>query len=70
MVPHVNRQEVYAGKRLNESIYDERIYGADIEEQDMVNTSPIDFFEGNKPGTAQSKKFPLYQYSMRYNEDL
>jgi hypothetical protein len=36
----------------------------------MVNTSPIDFFEGNKPGTAQSKKFPLYQYSMRYNEDL
>jgi hypothetical protein len=32
MVPHVNRQEVYAGKRLNESIYDERIYGADIEE--------------------------------------
>ncbi len=25
-VPHINRQEVYAGKRLNESIYDEYKY--------------------------------------------
>jgi hypothetical protein len=28
LIPHVNRQEVYAGKRLNETIYDERNYGS------------------------------------------
>ena len=27
MVPHVNRQEVYGGKRMNESAYDEVMYG-------------------------------------------
>jgi hypothetical protein len=27
MVPHVNRQEVYGGKRMNESVYDENMYG-------------------------------------------
>jgi len=27
IVPHVNRQEVYAGKRMNESIYNENYYG-------------------------------------------
>jgi len=32
MVPHVNRQEVYAGKRMNESYYDERMYGANASE--------------------------------------
>jgi len=27
MVLHVNRQEVYAGKRMNETDFDERKYG-------------------------------------------
>lgn len=41
LIPHVNRQEVYAGKRLNETIYDERNYGSvGISEQDQVNVSP------------------------------
>ena len=47
MVPHVNRQEVYAGKRLNETVYDERIYGFEAIEEDMVNSTPIDIFEPN-----------------------
>jgi len=34
MVPHINRQEIYAGKRLNESEYDERMYGAQMDDQD------------------------------------
>ena len=70
MVPHVNRQEVYAGKRLNESYYDERIYGSNVSEEDMVNSSPIDIFEGNKAKSAQTTKFPLYQYATRYMETL
>lgn len=66
LIPHVNRQEVYAGKRLNETIYDERNYGSvGISEQDQVNVSPQDFFD-SQHNPKNLKKFPLYQYATRH----
>lgn len=64
MAPHVNRQEVYAGKKMKESIYDERHYGYKATDKEMINTSPIDLFDS--PDTEiNSKRFPLYKYATR-----
>ena len=65
MVPHVNRQEIYAGgKWISMSIYDERHYGYKDSEKDRMNVSPIDFFEN--PGLKEYKKhFPHYKYASR-----
>ena len=44
MVAHVYRQEIYAGQRLNESIYDESpMAGGPLTQADQVNVSPVNF---------------------------
>jgi len=64
MVPHVNRQEVYGGKKLEMSIYDERHYGYQATVKEQINVSPVDFFEDPTEKTLK-KHFPLYQYATR-----
>jgi hypothetical protein len=68
---------VYGGKRINETVYDERIYsnGSDgivgnTANQYLVNTSPIDFFEPNHKGTPMVKRFPHYESAQRWSETL
>ena len=66
MIPHVNRQEVYGGKKMETSIYDERHYGyqsADIQKE-QINASPVDFFEDSSD-IPMKKHFPLYQYATK-----
>jgi len=66
IVPHVNRQEIYVGKKkeISKSIYDERYYGYQATDKEQANVSPIDFFE-----TAHEKHikkwFPLFKYASR-----
>jgi hypothetical protein len=65
MVPHVNRQEIYAGgKYVHKSIYDERHYGYKSTDNDQMHVSPIDFFEAPKL-PEYKKKFPHYANASR-----
>merc|ERR1712046_363753 len=43
LVPHVNRQEVYSGQKIENSPYDDSDSGYENNE-DVVSTSPINFF--------------------------
>ena len=45
MVAHVYRQEVYAGKHLENSPYSEHIItGGSLTDKQQINVSPINFF--------------------------
>lgn len=61
-VPHVNRQEVYAGQRINETPYDE-FRGQRIEPKEsqlkQANVSPVNFF------MPKMKNFPLFAEATR-----
>ena len=48
MVPHFNRQEVYAGRDILDSKYNEMQQGKEPAFKDKVNTSPINFFSPKK----------------------
>jgi hypothetical protein len=63
MVPHVNRQEVYAGgKWIKHSIYDENKYGFPLSDNEQMNVSPIDLFKEPK---NYAKQFPHYKNAAR-----
>ena len=63
MVPHVNRQEVYAGgKWIKHSLYDENKYGFSMSDNEQMNVSPIDLFKEPK---SYAKQFPHYKNAAR-----
>jgi hypothetical protein len=61
-VPHVNRQEVYAGQRIIETPYDE-FKGQRIDPKEaalkQANVSPVNFF------MPKQKNFPLFAEATR-----
>ena len=61
-VPHVNRQEVYAGQRIPETVYDD-YKGAQVDRVGaalkQANTSPVNFF------MPKMQKFPLFEEATR-----
>lgn len=44
LVPHVFRQEVYAGKQVDKSPYYDGNEHVDADPSDVYNTSPVNFF--------------------------
>jgi hypothetical protein len=48
LVPHFNRQEVYAGKDIVNTKYNDAGQGNQPKHEDQVNTSPINFFAPNR----------------------
>uniref|UniRef100_A0A7S3FTM2 Cupin-like domain-containing protein n=1 Tax=Strombidium rassoulzadegani TaxID=1082188 RepID=A0A7S3FTM2_9SPIT len=61
IVPHVNKQEVYAGKVEEDSVYHEEMRTSKLEE---VNVSPINFF------MPKRKKYPNFNYAIRHMVNL
>jgi hypothetical protein len=61
LVPHVNRQEVYAGKRIEESPYDEFAGVSRPKDAALLqaNVSPVNFF------MPKMKNFPLFAEATR-----
>lgn len=47
LVPHINRQEVYAGEKIEGTAYDEAEFGH-LSPQDQINVSPVNFFMPKK----------------------
>lgn len=64
MVPHFNRQEVYAGRDILTSPYNEQYEGIESEFKDRVNTSPINFFSPKKV------KYPNFERAIYQTEKL
>jgi hypothetical protein len=60
-VPHVNRQEVYAGKGIEQSPYDEFVGKPRPQDAELrqANVSPVNFF------MPKMKNFPLFSDAIR-----
>lgn len=58
VVPHINRQEVYAGEKLEGTPYDEAEFGH-LSQQDQINVSPVNFFMPKK------KLYPHFAQAIR-----
>lgn len=64
MVPHIFRQEVYAGKGVEESPYYDGNMHVDADPADISNTSPVNFF------APDFEKYPNFEQSKILSANL